>query len=86
MRKWAFCICENKDADQLRGKHESDHSLCFATQILQYLYFLNTKFQASSHFCGCTARFVLDLVGIPEDRFSPNEAHFQIYTMSVPWK
>ena len=25
--------------------------------------------------CGCTARFVSDLVGNPEDRFSHNEAH-----------
>ena len=43
MRKPAFCICENKDADQLRG----------------------------------TARFVSDLVGNPEDRFSHNDAHMQ---------
>ena len=26
--------------------------------------------------CDCTARFVLDLVGNPEDRFSHNEAQF----------
>ena len=26
-------------------------------------------------FYGCTAKFVLDLVGNPEDRFSHNEAH-----------
>ena len=24
-----FFICENKDADQLRGNREADHSLCF---------------------------------------------------------
>ena len=29
MRKPAFCICENKDADQLRGNREADHCLCF---------------------------------------------------------
>ena len=29
MRKPAFCICENKDADQLRGKREADQRLCF---------------------------------------------------------
>ena len=29
MRKPAFCICENKDADQLRGNHEADQCLCF---------------------------------------------------------
>ena len=45
MRKPAFCICENKDADQLCG-------ICafvFATRIVQSLFFLNPKFQVSSH-------------------------------------
>ena len=29
MRKPAFCNCENKDADQLRGNREADQRLCF---------------------------------------------------------
>ena len=29
VRKPAFCICENKDADQLLGNREADHCLCF---------------------------------------------------------
>ena len=29
LRKPAFCICENKDADQLRGNREADQRLCF---------------------------------------------------------
>ena len=29
MRKREFCICENKDADQLRGNREADQRLCF---------------------------------------------------------
>ena len=29
MRKPAFYICENKDADQLRGNREADQRLCF---------------------------------------------------------
>ena len=29
MRKPDFCICENIDADQLRGNHEADQRLCF---------------------------------------------------------
>ena len=29
MRKPAFCICKNKDADQLRGDREADQRLCF---------------------------------------------------------
>ena len=40
----------------------------FATRIVQSLYFLNTKFQASSHLL-----WLSDLVGNPEDRFSHNE-------------
>ena len=29
MRKPTFCICENKDADQLCGNREDDQRLCF---------------------------------------------------------
>ena len=29
VRKPAFCICENKDADQLCGNREADQRLCF---------------------------------------------------------
>ena len=29
MRKPAFCICENKDADQLRGNREANQGLYF---------------------------------------------------------
>ena len=29
MSKPTFCICENKDADQLRGNREADQRLCF---------------------------------------------------------
>ena len=29
MRKPALCICENKEADQLRGNREADQRLCF---------------------------------------------------------
>ena len=54
MRKPEFCICENKDADQLRGNREADltakliSAFVFAIRIVQSLYFLNPKFQASS--------------------------------------
>ena len=29
MRKPTFCICENKDADQLRDNRQADQRLCF---------------------------------------------------------
>ena len=71
MRKPAFCICENKDADQLRGDRESDQRLCF--RYTDSTIPLLPKSEAIV--CGCTARFVSDLVGNPEDQFSHNEAH-----------
>ena len=57
MRKSALCICENKGADQLRGNPTADQQLCgnpAADQHLCFryeesLYFLHSKFQASSH-------------------------------------
>ena len=69
MRKPAFCICENKDADQLCGYRTADQRLCFR-------YIDSTiKIQPLAIFCGCRARFVSDLVGNPEDRFSRIGAH-----------
>ena len=48
MRKPAFCICENKDTDQLCGNRAADQRLYFLF-LVQSLYFLNPKFQAPSH-------------------------------------
>ena len=50
MGKPTICIGENKDADQLRGNREADQRLCFATRIVQFFFYLNPKFQASSSF------------------------------------
>ena len=49
VRKPTYSICENKDADQLRGNAKLISAFVFATWIVQSLYFLNPKFQASSH-------------------------------------
>ena len=49
MRKPAFCICENKDADQLPVTAKLISAFVFATRIVHSLFFLNPKFQASSH-------------------------------------
>ena len=35
----------------------------FATQIVQFLYFLNPNFQPPAIFCACAARFVSNLFG-----------------------
>ena len=70
MRNPAFCICENKDADQLRGDREADQRLCF-----RYSDSTIQNFKPLAILDDCAARFVSDLVGNPEDRFSQNEAH-----------
>ena len=81
MRKPAFCICENKDADQLRGNREADQRLCFRyTDSTIPLLPIEKNFKLLAILCGCTARFVSDLVGNPKDRFSHNKA--QILRMS----
>ena len=48
MKKADFCLCVNKDADQLRSNCscEADQHLCFCYRIVQSFY-LNLKCQAS---------------------------------------
>ena len=48
MRKPAFFICENKDADQLRSNSKLFSAFVFAIRIVHSLYYLNPKFQAST--------------------------------------
>ena len=77
MRKPTFCICENKDADQLRGDREADQGLCF-----RYIdstiprYFLNPKFQASSHLLWLHSLVCVGPVRKPERWFSHDAAQF----------
>ena len=49
MGKPAICIGENKDAE-LRSNREADQRLCFSYWIVQFLFYLNPKFLASSSF------------------------------------
>ena len=81
VRKPAFCICENKDADQLRGNREADQRLCF--HYIDSAIPLVLNFEPLTILCGCTAWFVSDLVGNPEDQFSQNEAHLMKVIMQV---
>ena len=67
MRKTAFCICENKDADQLR-----DQRLCFR-------YFLN--FNPLAIFGSCTAWSVSDQVGNQNVDFSHEAAQMSFMFM-----
>ena len=75
MRKPAFCICENKDADQLRGNHEADQRLFF--RYTETTIPLLPKSEISSMYPSSMAvqpGLCGNLVGNPEDRFSHNEA------------
>ena len=61
MRKPTFCICKNKGTDQLRSLSVSVtakmiSTFVFTTQIVQFFYFLNPNFPASSHhLCLCSS-------------------------------
>ena len=49
VRKPAFCLCENKDADQLHGNREADQHLCFRYIDSTILLLSKSEIQASSH-------------------------------------
>ena len=71
MRIPVFGICENKAADQLHGDPAADLSaFVFATKIVQSLYSINLKFQASSHLLWLYS---------PEDMFSPDAAQVTLH-------
>ena len=77
-RKPTSSICENKGADR-----QLISALILATYVAQSLYFLNPKFQASSHFLWHIAWFVSDLVANLEDRFSRDAARLLLHIMSI---
>ena len=78
VRKLAFCICDNKHTDQLRGNREADQCLYFRYTDTTIPKSKNIRnFKPLAIFCGCTARFMSDQVRNPEDRFSHNRAHIQ---------
>ena len=75
MGKPTICICENKDADQLRGNREADQRLCFRYSDSTIPLLLIRNFKILTIFCACTGRFVSDLfenhiVGFPTRRLN----------------
>ena len=78
MRKPVFCICENKDADQLCDNRTADQRLCFRYTDSTIPLLPKSKFSSLAIFCDFTARFVSDLVGNPKDRISLVAAHLLI--------
>ena len=73
--KTCICICENKDDDQLCGTAQLISAFVFAS--IDSTTALLPKSEII--FCGCTARFVSDIVENPEDRwFSRDAAHLSL--------
>ena len=79
VRKQFFAYAKTKTQISFAVTAKLISPFVFATWIVQSLYFLNPKFQASSHLLWLTAHFVSDLVGNPEDRFSHNKAHISTF-------
>ena len=79
MRKPAFCICENKDADQLRGSREADQRLCFRYIDSTIPLVSNPKFQASSHLLWLYSLICVGPDKKPECWFSHDAAHISLF-------
>ena len=86
MRKPTFCICENKDADQLRGDREADQRLCFRYKDSTIPLLSKSEFKHLAIFCGCTARFVSDQVGNQNVGFLMTRLKCYIVGFVTVWK
>ena len=60
-------ICKNRGADQLHSICKADQRLCFRYRIVQFLFFLNIKFTASSHLLCLYSLVCVGPVGNPEE-------------------
>ena len=87
MGKLTICIGENNDADQLYGNHEADQHLCFCySDIVQFLFYLNLKFQASSSFLCLYRPVCVGPVRKPHCWFSHEVAHLMSLNFGKAWK
>ena len=78
MGKPTICIGENKGADQLCGNRELISAFVFATRIVQFLFYLNPKFQASSSFLCLYRPVCVGPVRKPHCWFSHEAAHLYV--------
>ena len=80
MGKPTICISEDKDADQLCGKAVT--AFVFATRIVQFLFYLNPKFQASGSFLCLYRLLCVGPVRKPHCWFSHEAAPMYLFTKS----
>ena len=78
MRKPTFCICKNKDADQLRGNREADQRLCFRYTDSTILLLSKPEISASSHLLLLHSLVYVGLGQKPECWFSHDAAHIVV--------
>ena len=81
MGKPIICICENKDADQLRGNREADQRLCFRYTDSTISPLLKFKFQASRSFLCLYSPVCVGPVRKPHCWFSHEAAHILFSTL-----
>ena len=79
MGKPTICISESKGADQLRSNAKLISAFVFATRIVQFLFYLNPKFQVSSSFLCLYSPVCVGLVRKPHCWFSHEAAHITIF-------
>ena len=80
MGKPIICICENKDADQLRGNREADQRLCFRYSDSTIV---NPKFQASSSFLCLYRPVCVGPVRKPHCWFFPRGGSFYLHAVPM---
>ena len=81
MGKPTICICENKGADQVTAKLIS--AFVFVTRIVRSLYFLNTKFHASSHLLLLCSLVCVGPGRKPQRWFSHKAAQIKLFFFSL---
>ena len=80
MRRPAFCLSENKDADQLRSNQAAKQHLCFCYTNSTIPLLPKSQFSSLSP-SSVVVQPGLCLVGHPEDRFSRDKSHVFLLTV-----
>ena len=85
MGKPTICIGENKGADQISFAVTAKliSAFVFATWIVQFLIYLNPKFQASSSFLLLHRPVCVGPVRKPHCWFSHEAAHFSLFSSAA---
>ena len=78
MRIPTFCICENKDADQLRGNREADQRFCFRYIDSTIPLLSKSEISSSSHLVWLYSLVCVEPGRKPECWFSHDAAQLEV--------